>query len=363
MVKIIKILLVLIIVTFVFAVSYQKFTDSETANIKRIVETYHLKQDSIKNSLEFMTESPHPMGSFRQEKIRDYFIQKLQELNLETHTQAFIAQTPNKQMTGFFAPTTVAKAGNNVIAKLKFDEKPKCILALASHYDSKDIAGVQFVGANDSASSSILLLDLASFLSQNKKDLHIKCDIHFLWFDGEEAVLTDWNDGLTHPARIIDHTYGSRHYAANLQTCSCSSDLQCLTEQNREVPFLALTLLDMVGFHDLKLDRDKNSHPVLLHFLEEAANLLNKAELLQATPKSIEDDHIPFKEKGLAVLDIIDFNHPEIWHTERDRPETVSFPSLEVVGKLALYILAKAGQNPEIFADPKGSEKLDHCAH
>ncbi len=364
MVKILKILFGLILTSFIFAISYQWFIGSEsTVNIKKIVDSYHLEKELTKHSLEFLTESPHPMGSLRQEKVRDYILKRLQELNLDTHILPFTALTPNKQITQLFAPITASKAGYNIISKLKIYEKPTCIIALASHYDSKDISEFQFVGANDSASSSILLLDLASFLSQNKKHLNLKCNIHLLWFDGEEAVLPDWNDGLTHPARIVDHTYGSRQYAETLQACSCASGLQCLSEQNREVPFLALILLDMVGFHDLKLDRDKNSHPTLLHFLEEAASKLNLEELLHTTPKSLEDDHIPFKEKGLAVLDIIDFNHPEIWHTEHDRPETVSLPSLELVGKLALYILVKAGQNPEIFVGDKTPMDLGHCAH
>jgi len=46
---------------------------------------------------------------------------------------------------------------------------------------------------------------------------------------------------------------------------------------------------------------------------------------------SILDDHIPFIERGIPAVDIIDFDYP-YWHTTSDTVDKVSAESLKIVG-------------------------------
>jgi len=43
------------------------------------------------------------------------------------------------------------------------------------------------------------------------------------------------------------------------------------------------------------------------------------------------DDHIPFLQRGIPAVDIIDFDYP-YWHTTQDTPDKVSTESLKAVG-------------------------------
>ncbi len=336
--------MVKILVLFVLAyvvTSCESFLKEKPTPSKMIVETVHtyeLQKEETEKSLRLLTESPHPMGSDRQIQVRDHLITRLKELNLIAKVQSFEVETPHKKAGDTLAPLTLRKNAFNVSVSLGLLEKPTCLVALASHYDTKDIEDFPYVGANDGGSSTVLLLDLTRFLLKNKEKLKVQCDVEVIWFDGEEAVLSDWNDGVNkHPSRIIDNTYGSRRYAQDLVPCSSTTRGE----------FLGLLLLDMVGYADLQLTMDQNSDPYLRSLLLSANEFLNKNLVNLRFSQAVADDHLPFKERGIATLNMIDFNHLAFWHTPLDRFDTVSMDSLESSGKLALYILLSMAANPE----------------
>jgi hypothetical protein len=53
---------------------------------------------------------------------------------------------------------------------------------------------------------------------------------------------------------------------------------------------------------------------------------------------AVWDDHVPFLEKGIPAVDLIDFDFPQ-WHTTADVPEICSEGSLEQVGRLVTNIV------------------------
>jgi hypothetical protein len=58
----------------------------------------------------------------------------------------------------------------------------------------------------------------------------------------------------------------------------------------------------------------------------------------------VEDDHLPFLERGVVALDLIDFDYGpnnQFWHTEQDTVDKLSAHSLEVVGKVLLSVIGK----------------------
>jgi Zn-dependent M28 family amino/carboxypeptidase len=53
------------------------------------------------------------------------------------------------------------------------------------------------------------------------------------------------------------------------------------------------------------------------------------------------DDHVPFLEKGIPAVDLIDIHDPR-WHTATDDLENVSIQSLQRIGDtLHWWILAQ----------------------
>jgi hypothetical protein len=50
------------------------------------------------------------------------------------------------------------------------------------------------------------------------------------------------------------------------------------------------------------------------------------------------DDHIPYRERGVRAIDLIDFDYPP-WHTVGDDLSAVSPRSLDAVGEALVEML------------------------
>ncbi len=108
------------------------------------------------------------------------------------------------------------------------------VILLAGHYDTKLFDGVDFVGANDGASSAAILLALAPALIAQPLGL----PVWLVFFDGEEAVV-QWT--------ADDSVYGSRHL---VERFSRDGTLDRIG---------ALILFDMIGDKDLGISREMAS--------------------------------------------------------------------------------------------------------
>ena len=118
---------------------------------------------------------------------------------------------------------------------------------LGSHFDTKRASDFRFVGANDGASSTAVLLELGRVLKPRTHEFTIE----LLFLDGEEAVNWEW--GTTG----ADNTYGSRHYVDAARKAGTLAGIK------------AFVLLDMVGDRNLVLRRDAAVHAVARgHHLE-----------------------------------------------------------------------------------------------
>jgi glutaminyl-peptide cyclotransferase len=60
-----------------------------------------------------------------------------------------------------------------------------------------------------------------------------------------------------------------------------------------------------------------------------------ESAFIPATKYRVLDDHVPFIEKGLRAVDLIDLDYP-YWHTLQDTPDKVSAKSLQMVGETLL---------------------------
>lgn len=252
---------------------------------------------------------PHPSGSDAIKKAQEYIESELKSYGLKVTEDGFNAETPHG--------TVPMK---NIIAELR-GEKPDVVL-ITGHYDTKLQSG--FVGANDGGSSAAAVLETARVLSKTTP----KYTLWFVLFDGEEAVV-DWNamDGK-------DNTYGSRHLASKLKADGTLPRIK------------ALVLFDMIGDKDLDIKREGESTAWLVDAIWKSAYALGFQKSFLNSEQDISDDHLPFKDAGIPVVDLIDFNYgPQhsYWHTNLDTLDKISGESIKMVGDSVIQAL------PEIF--------------
>jgi Zn-dependent M28 family amino/carboxypeptidase len=243
---------------------------------------------------------PRPAGSEALVRCRQYVVETLRSGGVAVREQAFEAVTPTGRV-----PMV------NVIATIPGRRNER--IALATHYDTKLVRELRFVGASDGASSTAAVLELARVLAGSQPEFTIE----LLFFDGEEAVV-EWREG--------DHTYGSRHYVAEARRMRTLDGLK------------ALILLDMIGDRDLTVRRDTHSTPWLIDEVWSAAARLGYGRVFLNEELPVEDDHLPFLDAGVPAVDIIDFDYAA-WHTAEDDLPRVSARSLQVVGDVVLAAL------------------------
>ena len=241
---------------------------------------------------------PRPSGTPALAQTRKYIIDQLRAIGIGAREQAFIGSTPLGE---------VSMA--NVVATIP-GKRPDRI-AYASHYDTKLFREIRFVGANDGASSTAALLELARVFKAQPHEFTIE----LIFFDGEEARMPEW--------RGLDNTYGSRRYVEDAGNTGTLRGLK------------ALVLLDMIGDKNLTIRRDSNSTPWLVDIIWATAARLGHLSTFPNELTTIEDDHIPFARAGVPVVDIIDLENPT-WHTAQDTLDNVSQKSLQIVGDVVV---------------------------
>lgn len=333
---------------------------SQNEIIQLLVEGFKVSQEVGRLDMSVLTQEPHPFGAPRQKYLAGWLENKIKEARWSVLSQSFESNVPNPEAPDKpGAPITLKRQGQNVIAAGGVVKAAPCVVALASHYDTKIVEGTSYVGANDSGSSTLALLQIMSDLSGRGTEILEKagansplvCDIALIWFDGEEAVLPGWGDGLiTHPARIVDNTYGSRDLAGRMSTCTyLQTKAMCLPADLGGRPLVALIVLDMIGSPQLKLVKDSFSSPWMVKHFIKVSGKLGLESILEQTSRGIEDDHIAFVKKGVSALDIIDFSNLTYWHTQGDYADKISYDSIEKASKIGLALALDIATRPKDF--------------
>ena len=290
----------------------------------------------INATLELMTREPHSFGTPSQERISNELVEILRKSQLHVETQKFEAETPTLNLTaGSPQNIKTLKKGQNLLAIAKADLEKPCVVAIGSHYDTKHLPQVDYLGANDSASSSAGLVAILASLAEQQWNQQ-PCGIMGYWFDGEESQLPNWNDGETiHPSKLVDHTYGSRYAVSQLRTCAPD---YCIIINGQPKVLKSLVLMDMIGMKNLRLSKDANAPKELIEKLDIAAKFLNLEDTLGQIPMDIDDDHVPFSDKGIPSINLIDFHNIDTWHQATDTLSTVSQESIKKASRLAAYL-------------------------
>jgi acetylornithine deacetylase/succinyl-diaminopimelate desuccinylase-like protein len=195
----------------------------------------------------------------------------------------------------------------NVIGTVE-GRDPQRTVVVGAHYDTKDEPG--FVGANDGASGTAVVVELARHLESRE----LRPTIVFALFDGEESPRASEDfarDGMR----------GSTVAAAAFDEAE------------------AMILLDFVGDRDLSIPREANSDPTLWAKLRAAAKRAGHAKHFPSGQvNALLDDHVQFTARGVPSIDLIDFTF-DCFHQPCDDLSAVSEKSLDATGETVLELL------------------------
>ncbi len=208
----------------------------------------------------------------------------------------------------------------NIIAQLNPESRPR--LLFAAHWDCRprsehdpDPARREehLPGANDGASGTAVLLQLASHLRETDTEL----GIDLVLFDGE-----DWG----RPGDLNNYLLGSREF-----TRLANAD-----------DYEYAIVIDLVGDKNQRFPREGFSvryEPDLVDAVWKRAATLGHGEVfVDFVTAPIHDDHLSLLSGGIPAIDIIDFDYPH-WHTTADTPDKCSPQSLQRVGQLLLSLI------------------------
>ncbi|KAG8233079.1 hypothetical protein J437_LFUL013079 [Ladona fulva] len=299
-------------------------TDDLVRSISQYSNVKHFKD--VLNSILI----PRVVGTRNHEKVKEFLISSMEGLGWEVETDQFEDRTPLGKLKF-----------ENVVARLNPDARR--YLVLACHYDSKYVREGSFLGATDSAVPCAMMVNLAYTLKDKLDEIRNQTSVSlkFIFFDGEEAF-EEWGP--------LDSIYGARHLARKWERTPYPQNTRDGTNKLHQMDLLVL--LDLLGapnpsFYNFFSDTQKWYKRITA--IEKKLRSLQlisdeKRPSLASHPpqyfhersfySGIEDDHIPFMEKGVPILHIIPYPFPAVWHTEDDNLSAVHFDTVENLSKI-----------------------------
>jgi Zn-dependent M28 family amino/carboxypeptidase len=240
--------------------------------------------------------------------IRDHFKPESAKGNFEV--DQFTADTPAGKQTM-----------RNLI--VKYPGKKDGVIVLVSHYETNwPLRNINFVGANDGACTSALLIAIGQYLRAHPPQGNT---VWLVFDDGEEAV-KQWTES--------DSLYGTRHLAAKWAADGTLKRVK------------AVLVADMIGDKDLNIPEEMGSTGWLrAAFRQAAVNTRHTANVFQSQINGEQDDHLPFLDRGVPALDVIDTDYGPFdaktgdaayHHTAKDTIDKLSAQSLQTSADLFL---------------------------
>jgi glutaminyl-peptide cyclotransferase len=284
--------------------------------------TAHISGQAIYNlTQQYVDAAPHryvnsPGHLAAEQFLKAQFAPEAAKGHLET--DSFTANTP-------IGPVAM----RNYI--VRYPGKKDGIIVLATHYETNyPLRDINFIGANDGACTTALLIEIGHYLRAHPPEGY---SVWLVFDDGEEAI-QEWSNS--------DSLYGTRHLAAKWS-------------QDGTLPQIkAFLLADMIGDRDLNIDFEENSTPWLRDLLKVAAKNTGHSAYIYKNSNAVGDDHIPFQQRGVPVLDLIDIDYgphtaatPDGYHhTAEDTMDKISPHSLQISADLFLEMIRLINQRP-----------------
>lgn len=244
--------------------------------------------------------------------------------------KSFLAERADTVIEQRFTHTTTGGTQlplTNLLARFRPEAEERVLLV--AHWDTRPLADQSpapadrtrpVPGANDGASGTAVLLELANLFAERPPPV----GVDLLLVDGEDYGPTG-----------DDMYLGAKHFAAN---------------QPAGYAPLYGVLLDMVGDRDPRFPIEGYSEryaPEVVQRVWGLAQEMGYGDVFVSSPGLfVQDDHVPLNEGGIRTIDVIDFEYgPEnrYWHTPLDVPENTSPESLRIVGEVMAELVYRGG--------------------
>lgn len=211
------------------------------------------------------------------------------------------------------------KRFTNIVATA--NPKAEKFVLLTAHYDSKIIkskSNQDFIAATDSAVPCAMMMSIAKSLDLKEMKKNNNHSLQMVFFDGEEAF-KNWTE--------YDSLYGSRHLAKIWSEPDANGKTHLAN-----VEFLIL--LDLIGAQGAKFYSSFVATHGYFQRLQKIETRLHNMGHIQPfshyfiggileEPLGIEDDHMPFLQKGVPILHVIPIPFPLCWHQLCDNDQTI----------------------------------------
>lgn len=263
-------------------------------------------------------------GEAGQRLAAKYLADQYAEFGAKEYSNNSYFQTiPISALTNKRRNYTPSGPSENVIAFIEGSEKPDEILVISSHYDHMGIEkGLIYPGADDNASGTTAVLEIAQAFAMAKKDGNgPKRSIMFINFTGEERGLLGSKYFVTNPVAPLSNM------VANLN-------------------------IDMIGRVGKEHENDTNYVYVIgadrmsteLHNINEKANETYTKMNLDYTYNENSDpnrfyyrsDHYNFAKNGVPIIFYFNGVHID-YHKPTDTPEKINLELLTKRAQLVFY--------------------------
>ena len=270
---------------------------------------------------------PRIPNSSAQKACADWLLSRLESYGAQASVQEFTAKRWDGE----------SLRGRNIIASFQ-PENPKRVL-LCAHWDSRpyadndpdsDFHKTPIEGANDGASGTAVLLEVARVMQQNPAPV----GVDIVLFDLEDSGKPRWAPD----ARGDEYTWclGSQYWAENPHIPGYSAWFGIL--------------LDMVGTQEPCFTMEATSMyyaPDVMRKVWGKAALMGQGQVFQSrNTGGLIDDHLFINRiLGIPTIDIVHYDNlsgtgffPH-WHTVGDKMENLSASTLKTVGDVVLAVL------------------------
>lgn len=295
---------------------------------------------------------PDTPGSEKvQQHFVDFFTEQLPSWTIEWHNSTSKTPATGDKLVGFrnlIFRRDPPWAGVGDVARL----------TLAAHYDSL-YRPEGFIGATDSAVPCALLMHVARSVDEaltrkweameaagDTDGLDEEKGVQILLLDGEEAWV-QWTG--------TDSTYGSRALA---QTWDDEAH-PAMSVYKRPIDSISLfVLLDLLGASDPHVPSYFPTTHWAYQNLARIETRMRQLSLLESMPRGhflpeadkdarhfrpgfVQDDHVPFMDRGVSVLHIIPTPFPWVWHRMEDDGEHLDGPTVQDWARLMSAFVAE----------------------
>jgi len=239
------------------------------------------------------------------------------------------ARADTLEIQSFVTTTTEGETLDLTNLFARFQPERTDRILLVTHWDTRPLADQSATaedrakpvpGANDGASGTAILMQLAEMFARNPPPV----GVDLLFVDGE-----DYGPSLN------DMFLGARHFA-----------------ENKPAGYAPLygVLIDMVGDTEPRFPIEAYSSqaaPEVVQRVWSVAKDLGYDDVfVNETGGSISDDHVALNQGGIRTIDIIDFDYGpgnRYWHTPEDVVENTSAETLGIVGEVLAELVYRGG--------------------